>query len=61
MRFLDLSIDAKMKAMNDYQEGWLESHPNDKLELDEIYDILSIDLDDETSYDEDGNLIKVDL
>jgi len=61
MKFLELSLDAKMKAMNDYHEGWLESHPNDELELDEIYDILSIDLVDEISYDDDGNLIEVDL
>lgn len=54
MRFIELNSRSRKKAVEDYQKGWLETHPEDPLDEDEVYSILS-ELDDE--YDFDGNLI----
>lgn len=58
MKFLELSSRARKKAVDEYGQGWLETHPTDPLDEDEIYNILS-DLDYE--YDLNGNLINTNL
>jgi hypothetical protein len=42
--------------MTSYLEGWLEGRPDDELTVLEVYDILSIDLNNEDSYTPKGKL-----
>jgi hypothetical protein len=56
MQFNQLNKKAQARAVNDYQEGWLETHPNDPLDEYEIFNILSTDLI-EDEYDDQGKLV----
>lgn len=38
--FSDLSFEASHRAMKDYQDGWLVTHPDEVLNADTIVDIL---------------------
>lgn len=51
MNFLQLKPEAKKKAIVDYQKR------DDKLDFDEVYDILAIDLLGKLNFDAYGELI----
>jgi hypothetical protein len=51
---IDLNIKAQEKAIQDYNDGWLESHADDLLTQEEIREILS-DIESD-SYNLDGVL-----
>jgi len=55
LTFQELARKAKDKAIKEYQKGWNETHPNEKLPKSEIEDILKYDLKDEV-YTKTGKL-----
>ena len=54
MKFLELSEQAKLTAVESYISGWLETHPNEKYSFDEAKS-LCID-DEDCNYDVNGNV-----
>ena len=59
LKFTELNDKAQQKAIKDYQEGWGETHKDDKLDFNTAYRILKSDLLGDR-YTEDGTLIEVD-
>lgn len=55
-KYSELDQAAKVRAMTDYLEGWLITHPNEVISTPEL-DLLCHDTDDDVLYDEHGNLI----
>lgn len=54
MTYNELSKKAQNKAQKDYLNGWLDTHENDRISLNDIHTIL---LDNNDLYDEKGNFI----
>lgn len=57
-KYTELSSEAQIKAIDDYQLGWLESH-DDELCNNDIHYILKYDLDDYL-YNKKGELINAE-
>ena len=55
-KYGELSDKAQRKALKDYLNGWLETHPNDPLDPDESHETLFYDLTD-YRYSKSGKLI----
>lgn len=55
-KFNELSKRAKNKAISDYQNGWLITHPDDTLEYDEVLETLLYDTK-EDRYNRLGELL----
>jgi hypothetical protein len=53
--FQDLSTVAKLKAMQDYLSGWLETHIEDKnIDIDELEELLN---NSDLFYNENGDYL----
>ena len=59
MKFSELSREAKLKAAQDYLDGWLDEKPDDELTISESLE-LCMDTEDECDYDENGVLLDGD-
>lgn len=55
-KYEELSQRAQNKALKDYLDGWLETHPNDPLDADESHYTLLQDLTD-YRYSKSGELL----
>jgi hypothetical protein len=56
-RFSELSHSSQIKAVYDYIIGWEETHDENDIFFNEIYDIL-LDNNEEYEYKQDGSLIE---
>lgn len=56
-KFNELSSKVQNKVIKDYQNGWLETHPNESLTKYEVSDILMDNLKEE-NYDKKGNFLE---
>lgn len=50
-KFYELGTKAKIKACNDYINGWLETHPDDNLSLEEASELIK---DNEELFTKEG-------
>ena len=56
-KFNELSSKVQNKVIKDYQNGWVETHPNESLTKYEVIDILMDNLKEE-NYDQKGNFLE---
>ena len=55
-KYSELTVRSQVKAAEDYRNGWLETHPNDNMTIDDAIE-LCFDSDDEVLYTESGEII----